>query len=430
MGLFDLDHAPDTPKSLRVAFLTSARLMRPASGIATFGRSLAKLVEENDGIFEVHMADDKFDFADKYDGDYIFHGCRVKPKLKLPGLFGTQDVEYDQVEEFRVIIDRLLQGDKLYDCIICNGPEAARAAYSFRGFAKAHNIISVTHHSSMFAAKDVPFTDDMILECNVRQTWFDNVVTVTQTTGNRDFLVSSGANGANIEVAPLFIERTLDEEPDHQEGVLFIGTCEKRKGVKHYIDYLKKTGLPAKVLCGGRRAPGKWEETFKEAGITNYVIGKDLLGDDKIRFIRSAKMGFAASTNESFGYLVLEMAYYLPTLVVGEEAWMNFWEPYVYRAPNVDVAVNMDIIDNEGRRLRLRQDDDLWRKRWYKLIRGEPRHFNPSIKSAVAVKNSTGLTPHQLRKKMNVDSLTPPDYSVILHGYTKKHFKNETVIIP
>jgi len=69
----------------------------------------------------------------------------------------------------------------------------------------------------------------------------------------------------------------------------------------------------------------KWEETFKEYGYTNYELKFDIIGQEKVDFIKSAQIAFHPSLRESYGFSAFESLHSCPTILVKEyEWWKNF----------------------------------------------------------------------------------------------------------
>jgi hypothetical protein len=77
----------------------------------------------------------------------------------------------------------------------------------------------------------------------------------------------------------------------------------------------------------------KFEELFKSKGIKKYEIVHDVQGKEKVDFIKSAKIAFLPSRNESFGYMALEAACACPTFLLEEFEWYKHHKEYVKVVP-------------------------------------------------------------------------------------------------
>lgn len=124
-------------------------------------------------------------------------------------------------------------------------------------------------------------------------------------------------------VLPLvMLEQELLEKSDcERSGVLYIGRYQERKNTSAYIDAIKQTGLPAKVMTNKNSAK-KFVDRFTELGITDYDIRIDITGSEKAKFIKSCAICFHPSHGESYGLAVYESCGHMP-VVVYDRPWTN-----------------------------------------------------------------------------------------------------------
>jgi glycosyltransferase involved in cell wall biosynthesis len=127
-----------------------------------------------------------------------------------------------------------------------------------------------------------------------------------------------------------------------REGVLFIGRHEPRKDPKLFAKTVATAGLPAKVLTN-KRGVKKFEKLLTKAGVTQFEIKGQIIGEEKTDFIKSAKVAFHPAKMESYGFSAMEtLAAGLPTLLIEERNWWRaFKDDGVHLTSRKDAAANL-----------------------------------------------------------------------------------------
>ena len=176
---------------------------------------------------------------------------------------------------------------------------------------------------------------------------FPNFILGTQTERNKKEL---GATAYHLPL-PLPAPQLLDIIPKQQEGVLFIGRWESRKNPQTYINLIKETNLPARVLCSPNSKKA-FEKAFKENNITNYTFALDVNSkiqkrgyftqEEKANFIAHSKVSFLPYFWESYGLGVLESMTQMPVVLLKKNEWhTNFNSKAIYLADDFEHAVEL-----------------------------------------------------------------------------------------
>ena len=104
-----------------------------------------------------------------------------------------------------------------------------------------------------------------------------------------------------------------------------------------FIDLIEQTKLPAKVMTSPNGVK-KFEERLKKIGAT-YDIRASIVGQEKVDFIKSARIAFNPSVVESYGMAFYEQHIQLPTLVLENQRWTNnFNEDFFYKCTKKNMA--------------------------------------------------------------------------------------------
>jgi hypothetical protein len=137
---------------------------------------------------------------------------------------------------------------------------------------------------------------------------------------------------------PITEQELLKEHHKPREGVLFIGRWEEGKNPELYLELIKQTKLPARVMTNATGAK-KFEDSFKKLGITDYKIGVSIIGKTKVDFITSCRVAFNPSNVESYGMAFYEQHIQLPTLVLENQRWTNnFNKDFFYACTKKNMA--------------------------------------------------------------------------------------------
>jgi hypothetical protein len=104
----------------------------------------------------------------------------------------------------------------------------------------------------------------------------------------------------------------------------------KQKG---FLKIIKETGLPAKIITN-TNGKKKFELRLKELEITNYEIKSGVVGDEKVDFIKSARVHLNPSLRENYPFTFFECLGHMPCVVIDKSEWVtNFDKKYYIRKP-------------------------------------------------------------------------------------------------
>jgi len=83
-------------------------------------------------------------------------------------------------------------------------------------------------------------------------------------------------------------------------------------------------------------------ESFAEVGYTNYQLKFDIIGQEKVDFIQSAKLAFHPSLRESFGFSAFETLHSCRTILIDEYSWWKNFKD----APHLTVSSKSTVADD------------------------------------------------------------------------------------
>jgi glycosyltransferase involved in cell wall biosynthesis len=313
----------------RIGFLVSSQTLIPHGGIGQFTKSFCELMKSY-GI-KVDLIVDKTPqglsatFLRSFDANII---CPDKPLsyTEHSAIFMYGDSYcYERMANFRSSIIKALSAN-LYDAIICNTYETIQVA-STMGLDDCIQIIAYTHlESQIFKDTKNPFLDG-VNEMMRLQLQMDNITVGTQ----------SKFNGLHFENAyhlpiPLAENGLLKEYDNPREGVLFIGRWEEGKNPELYLELIKQTKLPARVMTSSTGAK-KFEDRLKRLGV-DYKIATSIIGKEKVDFISSCRVAFNPSTVESYGIAFYEQMIQLPTFALENQRWTKNFDGHLFFETN------------------------------------------------------------------------------------------------
>lgn len=251
-------------------------------------------------------------------------------------------INFEKEINFRQAMFRALQDGREYDLILCNNPEALLPVYSM-GLASKISTILYTHNENFVGIEDKvgPYSQEYN-DVYKRLMDLPDVIVATQTLANvKRMRETLGIEAIHLPM-PIPEQELLvpyERKTDIREGVLFIGRWEDRKDYKEYLKVIQETGLVPRVMTnesGGR----KFSEAFQTLGIKKFRLGINLVGLEKVDFIRDSSVFFNPSKKESFGYSVLECMPHCHVVLCLEYEWSKDFEhlPNVYRVPKKQCA--------------------------------------------------------------------------------------------
>ena len=109
---------------------------------------------------------------------------------------------------------------------------------------------------------------------------------------------------------------------------MFIGRWEEGKNPELFLELIKQTGLPARVMTSSKGAQ-KFEERLTEMK-ADFKIKHSLIGKEKVDFITGCRVAFNPSTVESYGLAFLEQSIQLPTVALEDQRWLKNFDSRHY----------------------------------------------------------------------------------------------------
>lgn len=295
----------------RIAFIISAQSFKPYGGIGQFALGFVREMAKANVKVDIIM--DHINQSNKTVDNIITPNDPLSYK-KHNNIFMYKDTyNLERMINFREAIMIALETN-LYDTIICNHPESYRVI-SEMGLEDIIQIINYTHYETQIFPN---VTTDPFLSTTRQSMLLANQTNIqgTQSLFNANNL----PNGIEL---PIFISEPLllHKQMKERNGILFIGTNEDRKGAKTFIDIVKQTKLPAKILTNEPGAK-KFKASLKEINAT-YEIKTNTIGKEKVDFIASARVGVNLAIGESFGIAMQEQIIQLPTVGISNTRWLN-----------------------------------------------------------------------------------------------------------
>ena len=249
----------------RIAFVISTQGLKPHGGIGQFAlgfvREMTKANVKVDIIIDLYNPKKNGEFMQtlkNYGASFIYTDSLSYSKHNATYMFGGDSYNLERQINFRNAMLKALETN-LYYSIVCNSHESYRVI-SEMGLYKCIQIINYTHYETQVFSG---VTTDPFLE-SVRESMLLANQTTNVVATQSDFNAKSLMNGVEL---PIFVsEPALLQKYDYdRKGVLFIGTNEDRKGAKTFLEVIKATGLPTKILTNEPGAK-KFEASLKEIG--------------------------------------------------------------------------------------------------------------------------------------------------------------------
>jgi glycosyltransferase involved in cell wall biosynthesis len=312
----------------RIGFIMSSEHLKATGGVGQYAKSFIELMTAHN--IKVDIITDTVphnkEFVELLNTNVIYPDDPYSyAKHRNIFMYGDS-YNYERMANFRESIIKALKKN-LYDIFICNPYETVQVAGCL-GLIDYIQVIAYTHlESQLFKNTNNPFLDS-VNDMMRLQLQLSGIYIGTQSNYNR--LQIEGSYHLPI---PLPERELLKEYNNVREGVLFIGRWEEGKNPELYIELIKQTGLPARVITSGNGAK-KFEKKFTDLGITDYKIVYDVIGQEKIDFITSCRVAFNPSTVESYGIAFLEQQLHMPTIALENMRWTSNFDSKHYYTTN------------------------------------------------------------------------------------------------
>lgn len=347
------------------------------------------------------------------------------------GTFAFNDsVNFDKIINFRRAL-MYAMSTNLYDLIVCNSMESMPAAFAL-DLGRNIPVVFYTHEESMVFRDTRKFKGVFTESCNE---FFNRLMTVdyafigTQSQRNVDELKTNGCKNAVLLPMPMSERDLLTPNYEERSGVLYIGRWEDRKNPEAFLDVIKKTGLPAKIITNSN-GKKKFETRLAELGITNYEMKAGIVGQEKVDFIKSARVHFNPSLRENYPFTFFECMGHMPSMVIDKSEWVtNFDKKYYARMKTEEVPTlikkiyeNMNPKEwyDTGALEYVKQLDENTADKWVSFLES---YTSSSISKSESAKINTYNTVKYLDfiKELNRKSLAIEDIKSVL---TNKHKYN------
>lgn len=310
----------------RIGFLISSQHLIPHGGIGQFAKGFAEMCQRLGYMVDIIMdqsptKNSLVTHLESLPNVSFVHEPGEWQGLRHQKIHAfSESINYERVMKFRDSLMRAMQ-TRLYDTFIINTPEALFSTYAL-GIQEHVQTVFYTHNENLVfpnnAFKGVfnDIYDPMILNmCKVPGLYIG-----TQTQLNATEMYTAHKILASFLPMPI-PERSLLESSSRVEksGVLFIGRWEDRKNPKEFIKLIADTKLPAKVMTNSNGA-SKFKAALDDIGAT-YEIRESIVGQEKVDFVKSAKVFFMPSKSESYGFALMEAIGHTNAVVLSDYEW-------------------------------------------------------------------------------------------------------------
>jgi len=377
----------------KIAFVITAQHCIPHGGIGQFCKSFVDMAKELE--WAVHIILDKapaksslVDYLQEQDNVKLFYSQGTQQYTNHNKTFVFEDtMNFERMLNVRAnMLDALERN--IYDMVLINSPDAVSTIYNL-GLQRFVPVVFYTHSENfIFLEKGANkvFSEACVYYMqNLLQ--LPGLTIGTQTSLNtkhiqENFNLKSVA--LPMRVPELQLLFNVDVE---KEGVLFTGRWEPRKNPKVFCDAVIEMDVPAKVLTNAK-GKEKFEAYFKEHNFTKYEIRASIIGQEKVDFIRSAKIAFHPAQLESFGFSAFESLHSCPTFCLEKYDWWNNFAGLVVPLGNDYVeelksAYNTDDLMYEGRLRTLYSIDQYTIKSWKEFVETDSYAGQSNVENAL-----------------------------------------------
>lgn len=306
----------------RIGFLISSEYLKPTGGVGQFAKSFVSMMDANAVKVDIitDQAPHNQAFVNSLNTNVIFPDTPY-PYSKHRSIFMFGDSYcYERMANFRESILKALQAN-LYDVLVCNTYESIQVAITL-GLEQCIQIIAYTHlESQIFSDTKNPFLSSVNVMMR-KQLEVPDLFIGTQGSYNQDQFTK-----AWLLPMPLPEPELLKEYHIPRTGILFNGRWEEAKNPDVFIDLIKQTQLPARVITSANSVK-KFEAKFQEINCQDYVIKDNIVDQDKVNFITSCRVAFNPSTVESYGLAFLEQQLHMPTVALANQRWTKNFDSH------------------------------------------------------------------------------------------------------
>ena len=406
----------------RIGFLVSYQTLIPHGGIGQYAKSFIELMRGNN--IKVDIITDKeprkSDFTSELNTNIIYPDVSL-PYTEHSATFMHDDTFcYERMANFRNAIIKAHRTN-IYDAFICNTYETVQVASTMQ-LEESIQIIAYTHLESQLVNENRnPFlvsTNNMMR----LQLLMPNIYIGTQSEYNTSLI----KNSYQLPI-PLSEPSLLDEHHVQRDGVLYIGRWEYDKHPEVFINIIKQTKLPAKVLTSPNGVH-KFEEALSTLGV-QYEVKGGLFGEEKVKFITSSRVAVNPSYVESYGMAFYETHIQLPTVALSDKRWTNnFDNRYFYQSTRKNIAETVSELYEQyptaesfyqGRLEYFRQQENKVFDNYKKCF--SSFKSKESDKSTASILQLSTFSVKEYVEKLNRKILSMDD---ILPMYTNKHMFN------
>ena len=312
----------------RIAFLISDQHLIPHGGIGQFAKGFCEMAERHDCIVDLILDTQPRNSFFEVNGEVIAPNKPHSMSDHRDAFAFSDSYCLERAMNFRNAMMKAFQS-RLYDSIVINTPEAYLGVYPL-DMARHIPMVFYTHNENLvfrnesFKGVFNPTFDSFFIAAMKA----DHLVIGTQTDRNTEELEEAGCAVLTLPM-PMPERGLLEPWTGEKSGLLFIGRWEDRKNPQEFIRVAAETGLPVKVMTAASSIK-KWREALKEAGVKNHDVRGGITGQEKVDFIRSAKVFYMPSKSESYGFSLFEAAGHCHCVVLENYGWTKNWDPSLF----------------------------------------------------------------------------------------------------
>ena len=311
----------------RIAFLISKQHLIPHGGIGSFAKSFVQMCEQLNWkcdliLDQSPMQNELTHWMLRQNVNMMFPLDALSKGSHNKRFQYADTLNFEQCINFR---ESLIEAHSkyVYDMIVVNTPEAGPASYIL-DLQERIPVVYYTHNenSVFMTEKHSGVFNEAYQSISKSMLEYDNLIIGTQSNVNKANIIShTQCNDVRVMPMPIPERGLLDDNSfADKSGILFIGRHEPRKNPSEYIKLIKRLGYPAKVLTSKKHVE-KFERDFAAADITDYEIKAGIIGQEKVDFIKSARLAFHPSKLESYGFSAFESLHSCPTIVLKKYNW-------------------------------------------------------------------------------------------------------------